>query len=68
MSFLYGISFHNSKKEISIKGNEYIIKTIVTSDLIERIAEGYNVEYFNVLTGFKFFAELIRENEGKKNI
>jgi phosphoglucomutase len=48
------------------KGNEYIIKTIVTTDLLERIAEGYNVEYFNVLTGFKFFAELIRENEGKK--
>jgi phosphoglucomutase len=48
------------------KGNEYIIKTIVTSDLIERIAEAYKVEYFNVLTGFKFFAELIRENEGKK--
>jgi len=39
------------------KGNEYIIKTIVTSDLFERIAEGYNVEYFNVLTGFKFFAD-----------
>jgi phosphoglucomutase len=48
------------------KGNEYIIKTIVTSDLLERIAEGYNVEYFNVLTGFKFFAELIRLLEGKK--
>ncbi len=47
-------------------GNEYIIKTIVTSDLIEKIAEGYNVEFFNVLTGFKFFAELIRKNEGKK--
>jgi phosphoglucomutase len=48
------------------KGNEYIIKTIVTTDLLERIAEDFNVEYFNVLTGFKFFAELIRENEGKK--
>jgi phosphoglucomutase len=48
------------------RGNEYIIKTIVTTDLLERIAEGFNVEYFNVLTGFKFFAELIRENEGKK--
>jgi phosphoglucomutase len=48
------------------KGNEYIIKTIVTSDLLERIAEAYKVEYFNVLTGFKFFAELIRENEGTK--
>ena len=48
------------------KGNEYIIKTIVTSDLIERISEGYNVEYVNVLTGFKFFAEYIRENEGTR--
>ncbi len=48
------------------RGNEYIIKTIVTTDLLEKIADGYKVEYFNVLTGFKFFAELIRENEGKK--
>ena len=47
-------------------GNEYIIKTIVTTDLIERIADGYKVECFNVLTGFKFFAELIRKNEGSK--
>lgn len=54
------------KERNKYKGNEYIIKTIVTSDLIERIAEAFEVEYFNVLTGFKFFAELIRENEGKK--
>ena len=54
------------KERKKYKGNEYIIKTIVTSDLMERIAEGYNVEYFNVLTGFKFFAELIRKNEGTK--
>jgi phosphoglucomutase len=54
------------KEKKKYKGNEYIIKTIVTSDLIERIAEGYNVEYFNVLTGFKFFAELIREKEGTR--
>lgn len=54
------------KERNKYKGNEYIIKTIVTSNLIERIAEGYKVEYYNVLTGFKFFAELIRINEGKK--
>ena len=54
------------KERNKYKGNEYIIKTIVTTDLMERIAEGYNVEYYNVLTGFKFFAELIRENEGTK--
>ena len=54
------------KERNKYKGNEYIIKTIVTTDLIERIAEDFDVEYFNVLTGFKFFAELIRENEGTK--
>lgn len=48
------------------KGNEYIIKTIVSTDLMDRIAEKHNVECFNVLTGFKFFAELIRNLEGKK--
>jgi len=48
------------------KGNEYIIKTIVTTDLMDRIAEKNMVECFNVLTGFKFFAELIRDLEGKK--
>jgi len=54
------------KERNKYKGNEYIIKTIVTTDLLERIAEGYNVQCFNVLTGFKFFAELIRKNEGTK--
>jgi phosphoglucomutase len=57
----YILSQYRENKKF--KGNEYILKTIVTSDLIERIAESYNVEYFNVLTGFKFFAESIRKNE-----
>ena len=48
------------------KGNEYIIKTIVTTDLLDRIAEHYKVKCYNVLTGFKFFAELIRNLEGKE--
>lgn len=60
----YILSQYKERKKY--KGNEYIIKTIVTTDLLERIADGYNVEYFNVLTGFKFFAELIRKNEGRK--
>jgi phosphoglucomutase len=54
------------KERGKYKGNEYVIKTIVTSDLLDRIAEGYKVECFNVLTGFKYFAELIRNLEGKK--
>jgi phosphoglucomutase len=48
------------------KGNEYIIKTIVTTDLMDRIAESYNVKCYNVLTGFKYFAELIKKLEGKE--
>jgi phosphoglucomutase len=47
-------------------GNEYIIKTIVTTDLLDKIAEKYKVKCYNVLTGFKFFAELIRNHEGKE--
>jgi phosphoglucomutase len=54
------------KEKKKYKGNEYVIKTIVTTDLIDTIAEKHNVECYNVLTGFKFFAELIRNNEGKK--
>jgi len=54
------------KAKNKFKGNEYIINTIVTSDLLDSIAASYNVECFNVLTGFKYFAELIRNLEGKK--
>lgn len=54
------------KEKNKYLGNEYILKTIVTTDLLDKIAEKYNVECFNLLTGFKFFAELIRILEGKK--
>lgn len=54
------------KEKKKYKGNEYIIKTIVTTDLLDRIAEEFNVKCYNVLTGFKFFAELIRNLEGKE--
>ncbi len=49
-----------------IQGNEYIVKTIVTSEILIDIAKKYNIEYFDVLTGFKFIAQIIEENEGKK--
>ena len=54
------------KKNGDLKGNEYIINTIVTSDLLDRIAEKNEVKCYNVLTGFKFFAALMRELEGKE--
>ncbi|MFT6054357.1 MAG: phosphoglucomutase [Roseivirga sp.] len=49
-----------------IDGNQMIIKTIVTTDLLTKIAESFNVECPETLTGFKFIAALIRELEGKK--
>jgi len=47
--------------------NDMVIKTIVTTDLIDKIARQSNVNCYNVLTGFKWIAELIREKEGKEN-
>lgn len=46
-------------------GKEFVVKTIVTTELIARIAESYGVTYFDCLTGFKYIATVIRENEGK---
>ncbi len=49
-----------------LTGNEYIVKTIVTSELLGDIARNAGVEYFDCLTGFKWIAEVIRKLEGKK--
>lgn len=49
-----------------LDGKEYIVKTIVTSELLRDIAVSFGVEYFDVLTGFKFIADIILRNEGKK--
>jgi phosphoglucomutase len=48
-----------------LKGNEYICKTIVTTDLLNEIADSYGVKHFDVLTGFKFIADIIKQNEGR---
>ncbi|MGM0497136.1 MAG: phospho-sugar mutase [Bacteroidota bacterium] len=49
-----------------LKGKEYIVKTIVTSELLENIAEENNVETYNTLTGFKYIADKIKSLEGEK--
>ena len=49
-----------------LSNNYFLVKTIVTTDLIHQIATDYNVECFDVLTGFKYIAEKIREFEGEK--
>lgn len=47
--------------------NDMVITTIVTTGMINRIAEKNKVACYNVLTGFKWIAEMIREKEGKEN-
>lgn len=55
----------NKEKE-QLKGNEFMVKTIVTTELLKEIAESFNIENFDVLTGFKYIAAIIREFEGTK--
>jgi phosphoglucomutase len=47
--------------------NDMVIKTIVTTDMIDTIAAKNNIACYNVLTGFKWIAALIKEKEGKEN-
>jgi phosphoglucomutase len=63
--FLYYII--TRRKELGLlKGKEYVVKTIVTTELAAEIARKNGVEYFDCYTGFKYIAEVIRENEGIK--
>ena len=54
------------REEGKLDGNQYLVKTIVTTDLIRNIAERNNVELYDCYTGFKWIADVIRKNEGKK--
>jgi phosphoglucomutase len=57
-----------SRKEKGVaQPNDMVVKTIVTTNLIDVIAEINGVKCYNVLTGFKWIAELIKEKEGKEN-
>lgn len=50
----------------SLPSNAFIVKTIVTTELMRKIADEYNVKTYDVLTGFKYIAELIGLKEGKE--
>ncbi|QHT72077.1 phospho-sugar mutase [Rhodocytophaga rosea] len=54
------------KESGKITGKEYVVKTIVTTDLIDKMAASFGVECFNTLTGFKYIAGIMRDLEGKK--
>ncbi len=49
-----------------LDGKQFIVKTIVTSNLIAAIADKKNVTYYNTLTGFKYIGQLITQLQGKK--
>ena len=49
-----------------LDGNQFVIKTIVTTDLILDIAKKFKVDAYETLTGFKYIAAIIKELEGKK--
>ena len=65
MMFCYYI-ITNMKKLGKLKGNEFLVKTIVTSELIREIADKNNVKLYDEYTGFKWIAYRIRMNEGKE--
>jgi phosphoglucomutase len=54
------------KENNLLTGKEYIAKTIVTTELLKDLADKNGVECFDVLTGFKYIADIIAKNEGKK--
>jgi phosphoglucomutase len=65
LAFNYMIEARKAK---GIAGqNDMVVKTIVTTDLIDEIARRNGVKCYNVLTGFKYIAELIKEKESTEN-
>ena len=54
------------EKAGKLNGNQYVVKTIVTSYMIDKMAESKKVECLNVLTGFKYIGEIMTQREGKK--
>lgn len=55
------------KRNGKLKGKEYIAKTIVTSDLLDTMAEKNGVKVYNTLTGFKYIAEILKAKEGQEH-
>ncbi len=55
------------KKKGLAKENDMVVKTVVTTDMIDIIASKSNINCYNVLTGFKWIAELIKSKEATEN-
>lgn len=65
-SLLVYYQISQRKNRNLLKGNEYVAKTIVTTNLIEDIAKSFNIPWYDTLTGFKYIAGVMREKEGKE--
>ena len=65
LAFNYMIEARKSKG--NAQASDMVVKTIVTTDMIDVIAERSNIKCYNVLTGFKWIAELIKEKEASEN-
>ena len=63
--FIYYI-ITRMKENNAFEGSEFIVKTIVSTEKIAEIARKNKIEYFDVYTGFKYIAEIIRDLEGQK--
>jgi len=65
LAFTYMIEARKAKK--IAQPNDMVVKTIVTTNLIDDIAKANGIKCYNVLTGFKWIAEKIKETESKEN-
>ena len=64
-SLLYYYLIRKWSENGKLTGKQYVAKTIVTTELLADIARKYGVEIYDVLTGFKFIADIIKRQEGK---
>lgn len=65
MIFIHYIITRNRELGL-LKGNEYVVKTIVTTETIKRIAQANDVKCYDCFTGFKWIADVMRNLEGKE--
>lgn len=64
MILIYYIITNNVEKKL-LNGSEYVVKTIVTTETIKRIADANKVKCFDCYTGFKWIADVMRNMEGQ---
>ena len=65
-SLLFHYVMNGWKEKNLLSGNEYIVKTIVTSQLLDKMAKEMGIQCYNTLTGFKFIGNLMTALEGKE--